>query len=316
MEPVAGQTLQNWLRHPSLSSSTYIIHNEFLGENNRRTVTLSAVNATFGAGTPVQFMAGFDVLESKLMSFEWVFRPVSQLYIRAGIQRMPYLLETSYSPRILEAIGFSQATSYLGGYSRDLSGKNSRSRDCGIALEGTFLPRDGYHVVNVVLGVFNGNGYSFADDNKPKDVHGRVVFQPLKTLKFSLGGMTGRYGEDCRLRQRLSAGVWYDNGKYFLRSENIFGYTNGLSSDGISALAGVWFKESMALSARLDRFQKDLTDSQTSSTKVELCFTHMLVPSRDISYRIQYGYTFMADPALKDINTLALCLICRFSTTI
>ena len=153
-----AQRASGWL-HPELSASTYLTGVYYPGTDEGRFSVLSALSATLGRGTAVEGSVSFDVLQKKVMGCELVWRPVDALRVRAGIQRMPFLLETTYSPRTLEAVGFSQAASYLGGYSKDLSGRNSRSRDCGLALEGSFWPRDGgYSVLSFVAGVFNGNG--------------------------------------------------------------------------------------------------------------------------------------------------------------
>ena len=310
-----AQTLGEWLR-PSLSSSTYVTESYVSQTGKFRNSTLSALSATFGGGTPVQFALSYDVIGARFMGCEVAWKPRPEFGLRVGIQRMPFLLETTYSPRVLEAIGFSQAASYLGGYSSDLTGKNSRSRDCGVVAEGSFLPRQGYSVISYVAGVFNGNGYSFRDDNGAKDFQGRLVIQPFADWKISLGAMFGQYTVEAdRLgkRNRLTAGFWYDNGKWFFRSEDIYGLTDRLRSNGISALGGCWFRSNMALSARYDRFRTDLSDASSVITKAQVCFSHMLIPSRDISYRVQYGHTFYADPALDDADQISLCLIFRFS---
>ena len=311
-----AQQASGWL-HPELSASTYLTGAYDPGTDEGRFSVLSALSATLGRGTAVEGSVSFDVIQKKVMGCELVWRPVDALRVRAGIQRMPFLLETTYSPRTLEAVGFSQAASYLGGYSKDLSGRNSRSRDCGLALEGSFWPRDGgYSVLSFVAGVFNGNGYEFKDDNGAKDFQGRVVLQPARRWKVSLGAMVGRYGEEKLVRDRVSTGFWYDDGKWFVRSENIYGVTDGLRSDGISALGGCWFRPSMALSARCDRFQTDLSDPLTVTTQAQLCFSHMLSADRNFSYRLQYGHAFHSDPSIPDSDTLYCCLIFRFGATL
>lgn len=182
-------------------------------------------------------------------------------------------------------------------------------------MEGSFLPSDGgYNVLNVVAGLFVGNGYSLKDDNRAKDFHGRLVLQPARHWKVSAGAMLGRYGEEELVRNRFSTGFWYDDGKWFVRSENIYGVTDGLRSDGFAVLGGCWFASRMALSARYDRFQTDLSDHLTATTQTQVCFTHMLSADRNVSYRVQYGHAFHSDPSAADTNTLACCLIFRFGT--
>jgi len=309
-----AQQASGWL-HPDLTALAYVTGTYDADAGEGRLSTLSAISASFGRGTALEASVSYDLIQKKMMGCELVWHPVTPLRVRAGIQRMPFLLETSYSPRTLEAVGFSQAASYLGGYSRDLSGRNSRSRDAGVSVEGTFWPRDGgYNVLDVVAGVFIGNGYSLKDDNSAKDFHGRIVVQPARHWKVSAGAMLGRYGEEQLVRNRFSAGFWYDDGKWFVRSENLYGVTDKLHSDGFAVLGGCWFVSRMALSARYDRFQTDLSDPLTATTQVQTCFTHMLNSDRSVSYRVQYGHAFHSDPALQDANTFSCCLIFRFGT--
>lgn len=303
-----------WL-HPELASSTYLTPYTELSGWNPSVSILSCVSAAFNAGGKLEAGLGYDIIDQNLVNCELVWRPLGWLHVRAGIQRAIYLYETTCSPRYLEAVGYSQSALYLGGYSRDLSGKNSRSRDCGITLEGVLLEQDNLPVLSYSFGIFNGNGYRFRDDNRAKDMAGRIVFQPLKGLKLSLSGMRGFTGEDGALahRDRLSAACWYDGPRFFFRAENIFGRTGDQLSNGFFVLGGYWLDGTKALSARLDRFRTDLSDSNSSITRLECCFTHMLL-RKDISYRIQYTHECMAAEPGKDI--LSFCLILRLSAKI
>ncbi len=208
--------------HPELSASSFLTGSYVPETEEGKVSALSALSATFGRGTALEASLSFDVVQKKLMGYELAWHPVPALRVRAGIQRMPFLMETTYSPRTLEAVGYSQSASYLGGYSRDLTGVNSRSRDCGVFIEGMFCPKDGFNVLNIVAGLFIGNGYSFKDDNRAKDFQGRVVLQPDRRWKFSAGTMIGRYGGEALVRNRFTAGFWYDDGRWFARGENIY----------------------------------------------------------------------------------------------
>ena len=307
-----AQQADAWL-HPELSSSTYLTGSYVTDPGEGRLSALSALSATLGRGSALEASLSFDVVQKKLMGYELSWHPVPALRVRAGVQRMPFLMETTYSPRVMEAVGYSQSASYLGGYSRDLTGRNSRSRDCGVAVEGSFWPKDGgFNLLSFVAGVFVGNGYSFKDDNRAKDFQGRIVLQPDRRWKFSAGTMIGRYGEETLVRNRITTGFWFDDGQWFIRGENIYGNTDGLLSDGFFVLGGCWFRPTMALSARCDRFQTDLSDSETITTQAQVCFSHILSADRNFSYRLQYGHAFHSDPSVADSSTLSCCLIFRF----
>ena len=120
-------------------------------------------------------------------------------------------------------------------------------------------------------------------------------------------------GEGLSHRDRISTAAWYDGPRFFARAENIFGRTGTLQSDGIFLLAGYWINDRMALSARYDRFQEDLSQGNTARTNLECCFSHMLL-RKDISYRIQYTHTFLSSSS--DRNLLSVCMILRLSSRI
>ena len=314
---LSAQTVGDWLLHPSLSSATLVMENYSISDDSFRNATLSMLSAAFGnTEDAFRFNVSYDILGSRFMTCEAIWQPIAPLGVHVGIQKMPFITETSFSPNSLGMVGYSQAVSFLGGYSGDLTGINSRSRDVGISLQGTLGPHDGYSLLTYSFGIFNGNGYHFKDNNAAKDLQGRLFFQPGRYLKFSLGGMYGHYTlpETDRLaaRHRISCGVWYDNGKWFLRSENIYGITGDIRSDGIMALAGLWLHPRLLLAGRVDRFQKDLSTPENAVTRADLCFSHMLTPDGSVCYRIQYRHTFYADPALHDTDALSLCLSFSF----
>lgn len=302
---------EGWL-HPELSASIYVIPLVDMDELKYSDHSLTAISASFNSGGKLSGSFTYDVIGAKIMGYELLYRPYPWLGVRVGLQRSPYFMETRHSPRYLEAVGYSQAASYLGGYSRDLSGKNSRSRDFGISLEGTIIQGEGFPVLSYVAGIFNGNGYNIRDDNSFKDIEGIVVYQPVKEVRLSLGGMLGRINSKegaLVARDRLSSALWWDNGTFFVRMEDMFGLTDRLRSNGYSVIGGWWFNEKMALSSRFDRFDLDLEDPASATTKLECCFTHMLL-RRDISYRIQYGHTFYAD-GTAGRNLLSFTLVLR-----
>lgn len=99
-----AQQPSGWL-HPELSVLAYAtgIYDADAGQG--RLSTRSAVSATFGRGSTTEASVSYDLIDKKMMGCEIVWHPIQALRIRAGVQRMPFLLETSYSPRTLEAVG-------------------------------------------------------------------------------------------------------------------------------------------------------------------------------------------------------------------
>lgn len=304
---------------PTFSSSTFMMGT--VNGDGHSLSPLALLGASVGRDSRVGFDASYDLVGKQFMGWSVAYRGSSAFNMTLGTQRYIYYYENSFSPRVLEAIGYSMSTSYLGGYSRDLSGINSRARDFGLSVSGKLLPRRDYHILEYAAGVFNGNGYSARDNNKAKDLAGRVALAYDRNLKFSVGAMSGKYniyGEDGVTVERLaprirySAGVWYDNRKTFLRAENIYGNTDGLLSNGTMALLGTWVSPVTALSARAQYFRSDVSDAATGVSKYEAAWTR-LISGSDLSLRLQLSHTRYANGA-PSLTALQYCLILRFST--
>ena len=319
----AQQTVKEWFSHPALSAAAMVSGKYTPQDGSFKPSTIAMLRAGFGAEKdPFKVTVIFDLPSTRFLTCEALWQPLPQIGVRVGLQKMLFLNETTYAPYLLGMIGYSQAASFLGGYSADIAGISSRSRDVGIVLQGSFFPTDeGFSRLNYAVGVFNGNGYSFIDNNKAKDVHGRLIFQPNRRLRFSMGVMSGYYtpeehrpnghhhtAEDLACRYRLTAGVWYEGPKWFLRGENIYGLTDGLRSDGAMLMAGWTFRPRLQLAARVDHFQHDLSNRYSGSTKADICFTHNLTSDGTIYYAIQYGHTFFTDPNVKGYDSITFCL--------
>ncbi|MBQ8071000.1 MAG: hypothetical protein IJ202_09135 [Bacteroidales bacterium] len=322
---VSAQKASEWFL-PDISSSTYIIEDYRTDTGKFSTHPLSAITASFGRGTSFEFTASYDIIKSKFMGLEGYLKIHPALNIRAGIQRMPFLHETTYSPRILEAVGFSQGASLLGGYSGDITGINSRSRDCGILLEGVLIYEGERAVLRYWAGVFNGNGYSFSDNNRAKDFQGKILFAPWKSISFTLGVMKAKYspiGEDGKAdgdlllrRDRITAGIWGDWGRWYLRGENIFGWTGDSRNECAFLMGGYRPTENTAIGARMDYSNADIGSSTPSDImKPQICFTHFL-KGNALSYRLQYGRTIFSDPDKEGYGTVSLCAIFRFGLSL
>ena len=324
----AQQMVKEWFSHPALSAAAMVSGRYIPQEESFKASTLALLRAGFGnEKDQFKFTVIFDLPSTRFLTCEAIWQPLSQVGVRVGLQKMLFLTETTFAPYMLGMVGYSQAASYLGGYSKDLTGISSRSRDVGIALQGSFFPTDeGYSRLNYAIGVFNGNGYRFIDNNKAKDFQARLMIQATRGLRFSAGVMTGYYtpleghrpdghhhgAEDLACRHRVSVGVWYDSPKCFVRSENIYGVSDGLRSDGVMAMAGWMFRPRLQLAARVDHFQRDLSDPHSGSTKADLCFTHHLTNDGSIYYSFQYGHTFYSDPNIKGIDSLIFCVNISF----
>ena len=261
----------------------------------------------------------FDVVAKHFMGLNVAYRFAPWLIVKVGEQKMMFFNEITTSPRVLEASGYSLGMSYLGGYTKDICGYGTRSRDWGITVAGNAFRVDGRYILTYNAGLWQGNGYDLKDDNSAKNLTALVSVSPFRNFKISAGGMLGKYSieeasGEVRLgdRNRLSAGLWYDDGKWFLKSEAVYGKTDALESRGAFVLGGLWFVPKMAIGLRGDTFLMDVTDPDSRISKAEICFSHKVTPV--LRYRLQFGHTFNADSNVKDLDTVSLGVSFKFST--
>lgn len=260
-----------------------------------------------------EFICSYDIINLRFTQCEWVWRTSDSFYIRTGVQKAPYLMEANYSPRELEAFTYSLNVLYLGGFFYDISGISSRSMDCGLSVNGKLFPRGNRHLINYHFGVFNGNGYSFKDDNRFRDLEGRIVFHPVPAFRLSTGVLLGHQTmEDGTTgeKRRYALEAWYDGNRSFARTGVVWATTDGIKSASASAMIGYWITSKCALSMRFDRFQKDIFDSKSVITNTEFFITRHIVGT-DVTYRLQYCHTFNASSDKIDQDILGLCLIFR-----
>ena len=211
--------------------------------------------------------------------------------IQVGQFKIPFTFENPQSPLTLEGVEYAQIISKLSGYS-DMSGVKTYSggRDVGVMIYGDFFSfeHDGKQIpiLTYKLGVFNGNGMNNKDANLAKDIAGSIEVCPgVKGLMLATSYYNGNYmltsgdiKEDKALRNRLTFGGKYENGRLTVRSEYIMGDTEmankesiyTLKSDGFYVTGGYWFnimkEQKIRPVARYDFFRQDVNNPEKNST--------------------------------------------------
>lgn len=181
--------------------------------------------------------------------------------VQVGQFKLAFSLENPYGPLALETLENSQVVSYLSGIN-DLAGVKGTGRDIGVAVYGGFFKQDGYNIIDYVIGLYNGTGINVRDNNKHKDITGRLEIHPISPITLSASYYNGKTGADGDLkpRTRYGFGARYDDGKILLRSEYIKGKTDQTDSDGFYVLAGYTFAGNIQPLFKYDYMRKDLGD--------------------------------------------------------
>ena len=237
----------------------------------------------------------------------WIkYQPCKEFGIQFGQFKNPVTFEASISPSKYDFIDFSYAVSNLAKMGKhDVAGLDVTARDIGFMFLGGFLHRDGYSIINYHVGVLNGSGINEKDNNKSKDIFGRLTINPLKdfalTAYYQWGEANLSRYDDAHLlaeygwsgnskyvaMQRWGGGFNYDSKKAFARGEYIVGLTGSLISEGVYVEAGKRFnlpKNAGMLWAggMVDYFCRDCIDYVKRDTKSTAI---------DMRYSICVGYT-------------------------
>ena len=187
------------------------------------------------------------------------YQPCKEFGVQFGQFKNPITFEASISPSKYDFIDFSYVVQNLAKMgSGDVAGLNVTARDAGFMLLGGFVHRDGYSIINYHLGVVNGNGINEKDNNKSKDVFGKLTFKTSKDFalaayyqwgeanlaslsddKFAEYGWSG--SREYVTMHRWGGGFNYDGKKAFARGEYIGGLTGSLISEGAYVEAGKRF---------------------------------------------------------------------------
>ncbi len=192
----------------------------------------------------------------------WIkYQPCKEFGVQFGQFKNPVTFEASISPSKYDFIDFSYVVQNLAKMgSNDVAGLNVTARDIGFMFLGGFLHRDGYSIINYHVGLLNGSGINEKDNNKSKDIFGRLTFKTSKDFAltayyqwgeanlakfFSEEQIKGEFGwnknSEYVTMHRWGGGFNYDGKKAFARGEYIAGLTGSLASEGVYVEAGKRF---------------------------------------------------------------------------
>ena len=231
-------------------------------------------------------LAGSFALQDAYFSY----KPLEGLKLSVGQMKLPFSIENpDIGPTKLEFIDYPMAMTYLVGseesFGRDVL--KAGGRDIGAKFFGSLANG----IVGYDLGVYNGSGINCKDNNKSKDVVGRLSIRPVKGLLLSGSYLYGEFGSDYIKRERWGAGVFYDYGRWMVRSEYIGGNTGKDRSEGLYVAGGYRFCKTWMAVARYDVYAmgKLYSDVNTST-----------VYTAGINWRPVKNFLFQANYAFKD----------------
>lgn len=196
----------------------------------------------------------------KLLDAYFNYKPFEQFKVKVGQFKIPFSIEnTEYSPTKIILIDHPMGMQRLMGFDEKVgdSTQKNTGRELGINLHGSLLNK----FLHYDLGIFDGAGLNTTDNNKSKDVVGRVIVAPIEGLRVSGSYYWGEFGSEFYTRERWTVGAVYDKGPLMVRSEYIAGTTGfaggEIDSEGWYALAGWRFDDKWSVAARYDTFSEN-----------------------------------------------------------
>lgn len=184
------------------------------------------------------------------------YKPLNELNVQLGQFKLPFSMENElYGPTKVEFIEYSYLTTYLARNNNMYDGIAATGRDMGLQLYGGFIKRDGYSIINYNLGVYNGAGINCKDNNKSKDAIARIIVKPFATLSISGSYMYSEVshgGNRYMKAPRWSAGLFWDNKYFVVRTEYAQADFGGNTTDAFYALAGYHFAKPWTVAARYE----------------------------------------------------------------
>ncbi len=253
------------------------------------------------------------------------YKPFRQFNIKAGQYKIPFTIEnTDYTPLKFEFIDYPMALRKLMGFSEAIGGEtiSAAGRDMGLSFYGSFGKRSGRDLVSYDFGVFNGSGINKADNNRSKDVVGRLTFRPIAGLAISGSYYWGEYGEAYLKRQRYAVGACYDHGPVVVRSEWVGGTTgiaatsdapaNDLHSDGWYAMLGWRALRSLMPVARYESFYAN-SDIRSSTRQTNYTVGVVWQPLKQLRLQANYTYEDYAAANIGNKNVVSVMLTGMFN---
>ena len=202
-----------------------------------------------------------ELTSFKLLDAYFDYKPFEQFKIKAGQFKVPFTIEnTDYTPTKMVLIDHAMLIDRMEIVPSGDSYKSlgTAGRELGINLHGSFFGKK----LQYDLAVFNGAGLNTTDNNKSKDVVGRLRYTIVDGLTISGSYYWGEYGKEYYGRERWSVGGVYDKGHLLVRGEYLAAKTglgdgSHLHSEGWYALGAWRFNDAWSVAARYDTFTAD-----------------------------------------------------------
>lgn len=241
------------------------------------------------------------------------FLPLKEVGLQLGQFKLPFSLENElYGPTKFELIEYSYLTTYLARNDKTYDGISATGRDLGAQLIGGFVHKDGYSIINYNIGVFNGSGINTKDNNKSKDVIGRIIIKPIKHLSISGSYMYGetKFGDSNYMKSpRWSVGAIYDDSHITARAEYAAAKFGENKVDAFYVLGGYHFQKPWSVVARYEWLNDDFI---ANPNRDRFTVGAAYKPFKYLRLQLNYSYTMYKDMKEHNANCVNLMVSAIF----
>ncbi len=244
-------------------------------------------------GSKIDYKFQAELSSFKLLDAYFNYKPFESFKVKAGQFKVPFTIEnTDYTPTKMILADHPLVLDRLVGSSEKIGATTLKNtgRELGIDIHGTLLNK----AVQYDLAIFNGAGLNTTDDNKSKDVVGRVKVTPVSGLTLSGSYYWGEFSDAFYTRERWSFGGVYDKNALLIRAEYVGGKTGfeeaELKSDGWYVLGGYRIAGGKwQVAARYDSFTEN-TDDRDNTTQSNYTLGVAWKPIKNL--RLQGNYVY------------------------
>ena len=245
----------------------------------------------------------------KLIDAYTEYKPFDFLNFTLGQFKLPFSLENSTSSNKLDVIDLSYAVEAYTSRGKDVIG-NHNGNDIGFQISGGFFDYNDAKLIDYKLGVFNGAGINVSvDNNKYKDVVGRLVVHPIKGLDLGystyIGNANYTYNKvtDNYIRNRYGFDLNFERDAYSFRTEFLHGTDGAIKGQGYYVQAGYYLlSQKLQLVAKYDTFDKNLSLDGDKKTSYTFLLNYLISPNS----KIQAGYVIQKEETNEMNNNIPI----------
>lgn len=190
-----SQVLYSNFEHPGKNTDGFSLKRarlDFQGHFSAQFDYRLLMDFTGSSGANATAPTGGQLISPFLVEAYILYKPYTFLNIKAGQMIVAFSQENMVQDRNLDLIERSQVVNALVARKGDAayglvdSVGNQNGRDIGVQAAGRIVKIKDDYLIDYTLQVLNGAGINTLDNNQSKDIDGRLVIHPFKSL--SIGG--------------------------------------------------------------------------------------------------------------------------------